>query len=95
MFALIKYCNLIKSYFQITPEVVQKLWDINKSINELLKNTDKRLPAELLLKIRMRNNENRLNDICFGFTVRDVPPAFLFALKNKFCVFIISSIYSL
>ncbi|KAL5248128.1 hypothetical protein ACHWQZ_G017341 [Mnemiopsis leidyi] len=54
---------------KITPEVVQKLWDINKSINELLKNTDKRLPAELLLKIRMRNNENRLNDICFGFTI--------------------------
>jgi hypothetical protein len=59
----------ISRLFQITPEVVQKLWDINKSINELIKDTDKRLPAELSLKIRMRNNENRLNDICFGFTV--------------------------
>ena len=56
-------------FSQITPEVVQKLWDINKSINELLKDTDKRLPADLSLKIRMRNVDNRLNDICFPFTV--------------------------
>jgi len=53
----------------MTPEIVQRLWDINKSVNDLLKDADKRLPAELNMNIRMRNSDKRLNDICFGFTV--------------------------
>ena len=54
---------------QMTPEVVQRLLDISKQVDGLLKDADKRLPAELKMNIRMRNNDKRLNDICFVFTV--------------------------
>jgi len=64
---------------KMTPEVVQKLWDINKSVNDLLKDSNKRLPAELNMNIRMRNSDKRLNDICFGFTIGSDTPVQLAA----------------
>lgn len=56
------------AFVQLTPEAVQRLLDLNKSVSELLSNKP-RLPEELNFKIRMRNNDKRLNDICFPFIV--------------------------
>ena len=62
----------------MAPEVVQRLLEINKQVEGLLEDYDNRLPAELRMNIRMRNNEKRLNDICFVFTVK----WFVFTVKS-------------
>lgn len=64
---------------KMTPEVVQRLLDISKQVDGLLKDADKRLPAELKMNIRMRNNDKRLNDICFVFTIGSDTPVQLAA----------------
>lgn len=64
---------------KMSSEVVQRLWDINKSVNDLVKDTDKRLPTELNMNIRMRNADKRLNDICFGFGIGSDSPVELAA----------------
>lgn len=58
----------------LTPETIQRLRDINKSVGDLLRDVDKRLPVELNMNIRMRNREKRLNDICFSFTIGSDTP---------------------
>jgi len=62
---------------KVTPEVVQRLVENRKLIDELF--VKDRLPAQLNMTIRMRNAEKRLNDIQFPFTVGTDTPVQLAA----------------
>ena len=53
--------------FQLSKETIQRLWNISKSIDEMI--SGNRLPSQLSMNIRMRNTDQRLNDIQFPFIV--------------------------